>query len=118
MLREQLGVSTKNTTLSKPYISWNNPSGYFIRFLSKFWSGSTSHRKITQESQLVDLLEEGDSVMADRGFNIRDMLTKKKVSLNILLFSNKSINYKDFLLHPFYLCEYTKKCTVYVLSRI
>lgn len=75
------------------------PSGYFS-FLSKFWTGSTSDRKITQESQLVDLLEEGDCVMADRGFNIRDMLTKKKVYLNIppfskkgkSSFSNKSIN--------------------------
>lgn len=51
------------------------PSGYFS-FMSKFWTGSTSDRKITQESQLVDLLEEGDSVMGDRGFTIRDMLTK------------------------------------------
>ena len=64
------------------------PSGYFS-FLSKFWTGSTSDRKITQESGLVDLLEEGDSVMADRGFNIRDMLTKKKVYLNIPPFSKK-----------------------------
>lgn len=62
------------------------PSGYF-RFLPKFWTGSTSDRKITQESQLVDLVEEGDSVMADRGFNIRDMLPKKKVYLNIPPFS-------------------------------
>ena len=35
------------------------PSGKFSS-LSKFWTGSTSDRKITQESQLVDLLEEGD----------------------------------------------------------
>lgn len=54
------------------------PSDYFS-FLSKVLTGSTSDRKITQESGLVDLLEEGDSVMADRGFNIRDILTKRKV---------------------------------------
>ncbi|PFX23183.1 hypothetical protein AWC38_SpisGene12253 [Stylophora pistillata] len=64
------------------------PSGYFS-FLSKFWTGSTSDRKITQESGLKDLLEEGDSVMADRGFNIRDILTKRKVYLNIPPFSKK-----------------------------
>jgi hypothetical protein len=29
------------------------------------------------------MLEEGDSVMADRGFNIRDLLTRRKVYLNI-----------------------------------
>ncbi len=58
------------------------PNGYFS-FLSKFWSGSTSDRKITQESGIIDMLEEGDSVMADRGFNIRDLLTRRKVYLNI-----------------------------------
>ena len=45
------------------------PSGYFS-FLSKFSTGSTSDRKITRESGLTDLLEEVDSVMADRGLNI------------------------------------------------
>ena len=50
------------------------PSGYFS-FLSKFWTGSTSDRKITQESGLTDLLEEGDS--------------KKKVYLNIPPFQRK-----------------------------
>ena len=64
------------------------PSGYFS-FLSEFWTGSTTDRRITQESGLVDLLEEGDAVMADRGFNIRDILTKKKVYLNIPPFSKK-----------------------------
>ena len=58
------------------------PSGYF-GFLSEFWTGSTTDGHITQESGLVDLLEEGDAVMADRGFNIQDILTKKKVYLNI-----------------------------------
>ena len=57
--------------------------------------------------------------MTDRGFNIRDMLTKKNVYLNIPPFSklkevrfpfaiDRSIN-KDVLLHPFYLCECTKE---------
>ena len=32
---------------------------------------------------VLDKLEEGDSVMADKGFNIRDLLTRKKVALNI-----------------------------------
>ena len=64
------------------------PNGYFS-FLSKFWNGSTSDRKITQECGIIAMLEEGDSVTADRGFNIRDLLTKKKVYLNIPLFSEK-----------------------------
>lgn len=57
------------------------PSGAFS-FVSKLWSGSTSDRCVTQESGLLDLLEEGDHVMADRGFTVRDLLTKKGVKLN------------------------------------
>ena len=42
------------------------PNGAFT-FISELWSGSTSDRKIVQESGLIDLLQEGDRVMADRG---------------------------------------------------
>ncbi|XP_068730328.1 uncharacterized protein [Montipora capricornis] len=64
------------------------PSGYFS-FLSDFWTDNTTDRRITQESGLVDLLEEGEAVVADRGFNIREILTKKKVYLNIPPFPKK-----------------------------
>lgn len=47
-------------------------------FISKLWSGSTSDRRVSQESGQKDLLEKGDQVMADRGFTIRDLLTKKE----------------------------------------
>ena len=46
-------------------------------------SGWVSDRNITQKSGLIDKLEPLDDVMADRGFNIRDMVTKKKATLNI-----------------------------------
>ena len=62
------------------------PSGAFS-FVSKLWTGSTSDRRVTQESGLLDLLEEGDHVMADRGFTVRDLLTKKGVKLNISPFT-------------------------------
>ncbi|XP_073239630.1 uncharacterized protein [Porites lutea] len=58
------------------------PTGYFS-FVSKLWTGNVSDRYITERSGLLDKLEEGDSVMADKGFNIRDLLTRKKVALNI-----------------------------------
>lgn len=53
-------------------------------FISKLWTGSTSDTHITRESGLLDLLEEGDHAMTDRGFTIMDLLTKKVV-LNIPL---------------------------------
>lgn len=58
------------------------PWGAFS-FISKLWTGSASDRHITQESGLLDLLEEGDHVMTDRGFTIVDLLTKTKVVLNM-----------------------------------
>ena len=44
-----------------------------------------SDREIVQQSMLCtgDFLEKGDSVMADRGFNIDDLLAPKGVTLNI-----------------------------------
>ena len=58
------------------------PTGYFS-FVSKLWTGNVSDRYITERSGLLDKFEEEDSVMADKGFNIRDLLTRKKVALNI-----------------------------------
>ncbi|PFX22405.1 uncharacterized protein LOC111334310 [Stylophora pistillata] len=64
------------------------PSGFFS-FVSKLWSGSTSDRKLTQKSGILELIGEGDHVMADRGFAIRDLLTKRKAFLNMPPFSKK-----------------------------
>ena len=36
-----------------------------------------------EDCGILQLLAEGDSVMADRGFEIQDLLAKKKVYLNI-----------------------------------
>ena len=36
-----------------------------------------------REKWFVKKLKEGDSVMADKGFNIRDLLARQKVTLNI-----------------------------------
>ena len=58
------------------------PSGA-ISFISKLHGGSTSDRELFLNSGLLELLEPGDSVMADRGFTIADLLDAKVVSLNI-----------------------------------
>ena len=66
------------------------PSGA-ITFLSKLYNGAISDQHITEKSGLLDLLEEGDDVMADRGFNIRHLLLTKKCTLNIPSFSHGKV---------------------------
>ena len=63
-----------------------SPTGAFT-FVSKLWSGGISDRNITVKSGLVDKLEPNDDCMAERGFNIRNLVTKKRATLNIPPFS-------------------------------
>lgn len=57
------------------------PSG-MITFVSDLYSGRTSDKKATKHCGILSLLEEGDSIMVDKGFDIEDVLPKN-VSLNI-----------------------------------
>lgn len=58
------------------------PNG-FVSFVSDLVPGRMSDKEVTENSGLNDMLEENDSVMADRGFLIDEYLAKKKVKLNI-----------------------------------
>ena len=62
------------------------PSGA-ITFLSKVYAGSISDISLTKASGILNLIEKGDDVMADRGFNIRHLLIPKEATLNIPPFS-------------------------------
>ena len=64
------------------------PSGA-ISFVSTLYGGNISDRQLTEQSGLLDLLEPGDSVMADCGFTIADLLDTKGVALNIPPYENK-----------------------------
>lgn len=54
-----------------------------ISFISKLYGGSISDRELTEKSGLLDLLEPGDSIMADRGFTIADLTIQRGITLNI-----------------------------------
>ena len=61
------------------------PNGTFT-FISQLFSGSISDRQLTIESGFLDLLRSvphGKSVMADRGFEIQDLLVPHGLILNI-----------------------------------
>ena len=57
--------------------------GGAVTFISKLFCGSISDRELTKRNGLLELLESGDTVMADRRFNIQDDLTPLGVRVNI-----------------------------------
>jgi len=58
------------------------PSGV-ITFVSKLFPGSILDKELTQQPDILDLLEAGDFVMADKGFDIAEYLIPRGVQLNI-----------------------------------
>ena len=59
-----------------------SPDGVVI-FISSLYPGSISDKELTRKCGILDLLEPGDSVMADRGFDIEEDLILRGVHLNI-----------------------------------
>lgn len=74
------------------------PSGAIV-FISPTYEGSISDKKLVQLSGLLEKLEVGDEVMADKGFDIQDVLAPLGVRLNIppFLSSNSQFSCEDVL---------------------
>ncbi len=68
-----------------------SPSGA-VTFVSDLYVGRSSDKQVTVDCGIFDLLAPGDSIMADRGFDIEDILPNG-VSLNIPPFMRN----KEFL---------------------
>lgn len=71
----------KNTNTVKVLVGIT-PRGA-ISFLSQAYEGSVSDRRLVELSGLLEKLEAGDEIMADKGFLIQDLLTPIGVRLNI-----------------------------------
>ena len=48
-----------------------------VTFVSDLYAGRSSDKQITKDCGILDLLEEGDSIMADKGFEIANACQKE-----------------------------------------
>ena len=60
----------------------NCPTGA-VTFTSQFYAGSVSDQAITCKCGIPELIEPGDSIMADKGFDIAYDILLRGVNLNI-----------------------------------
>ncbi|XP_062615043.1 uncharacterized protein LOC134276769 [Saccostrea cucullata] len=82
---QQATFSTyKNRNTMKALIGCT-PGG-LVNFVSPAYCGSTSDRQIVERSCLKNLCDQGDSLMADKGFNVQDIFASKDVTINIPTF--------------------------------
>ena len=90
----QLTFSTyKNSNTLKALVGIT-PSGS-VCFISDLYGGSISDKEITSKSGFINKLQRGDEVMADRGFNIQEMLASKGVRVNVPPFMNQSGQFSE-----------------------
>ena len=57
--------------------------GGLVSYMSPTYGGSASDRQIVERSELSTLCEPGDSIMADKGFNVQDLFVTAGVTINI-----------------------------------
>lgn len=60
--------------------------GGLLSYCSPAYAGSVSDRQTVERSDLLKKCEIGDSILADRGYNIQDMFIGKDITLNIPTF--------------------------------
>lgn len=68
------------------YLISITPQG-FINFISLGWGGRTSDRHITENCGYLNQLRPGDMILADRGFNIADVVALSQATLHIPSFT-------------------------------
>ncbi|SMN01597.1 hypothetical protein SPONL_2142 [uncultured Candidatus Thioglobus sp.] len=94
----------KPSDLSNQSVTWSNYKSHNtlkgligispfggVTFVSELWAGSISDIELTNKSGLLDLLQPGDNVMADKGFNIEETLYERGITLNIPPFMRNGV---------------------------
>ena len=85
---QQVVFSTyKNRCTSKVLVG-ATPGG-LVSYVSTAYGGSASDRQIIERSDLIKKCSPGDSLMADKGFDVQDIFAPFDVSINIPSFFRK-----------------------------
>ena len=85
---QQATYSTyKNRNTAKVLVAVT-PGG-LVSFVSEAYGGSASDRQICERSNLSQMCESNDSIMADKGFNVQDLFISSYVTINIPEFFSK-----------------------------
>ena len=86
--------SYKNTTTAKGLFGIAPPGAPV--FISDLYIGSISDiNDITKQSGILELLKKGDACMADKGFNIKDLLEPIGVTLNLPPFLSDKAQFNE-----------------------
>ncbi|XP_035672019.1 uncharacterized protein LOC118413010 [Branchiostoma floridae] len=89
----QIFSNYKNRPTLKVFIACT-PAGT-VSFVSKSAGGKMSDKEIVSRSNLVEGFDFGDTLLADRGFNIQDLLLDKGVTLVIPPFLKKKNQFAE-----------------------
>ena len=85
---QQVTFSTYKNRCTAKAIVGATPGG-LVSYVSSAYGGSTSDRQIIERSDLAKMCDPGDSIMADKGFDVQDIFAPFDVSVNIPTFFKK-----------------------------
>ena len=85
---QQQSFSTYKNRHTAKILVGSTPGG-LVSYVSDAYGGSTSDRQIVERSNLARMCEAGDSIMADKGFNVQDIMAPYDVTVNIPAFFSR-----------------------------
>lgn len=90
---QMLFSNYKNNTTFKLLVGVDENG--FVNYISDLYNGGISDRRIVEVSGFLDFIEEGDAILADKGFTITDLLALKGATLNLPPFLHGQKQYDE-----------------------